>query len=276
MHYLKIIVVVMLALHSFAEITKVIYVYNDIGVSAESLKQTVNTLKNITTGYKIQLIDVEGILKKDWIKDAVLLIIPGGADKPYAQKLNGKGNNIIKQYVKDGGSYLGICAGAYYGSKFVEFDKNGSLEILEKRELVFFPDKAIGPILAQYDYKTNSGSRAALLKLNPDLHIKDSFKDFSVYYNGGSYFQNTNLYENVKTIAYYNIKNNVPLSAILKIKYGYGTVILSGVHFEYSYKLLNAGNPYDVKLLPILTKSENARIKFAKLIFEFLGVKTKS
>ncbi|WP_339043947.1 BPL-N domain-containing protein [Cardinium endosymbiont of Tipula unca] len=97
--------------------------------------------------------------------------------------------------------YLGICAGAYYGAKFVEFDKLGPLEVLEKRELAFFPNKAIGPILAQYNYENNSGIRAACIRLVTDNEkgTKRLFRDIEVYYNGGPYFHAPQLYHNVKT-----------------------------------------------------------------------------
>lgn len=251
-----------------------IYVYNDEGAGETSLKHTIDNLENVTTSYKINFIDAKGILYKEWTKDAVLLIMPGGADIPYAKKLNGEGNNIIKQYVENGGNYLGFCAGAYYGSSFVEFDKGGELEVMEERELAFFPDKAVGPILAKYDYKSNSGARAALLKLN--INDKDFLNDnMRVYYNGGGYFQNANLYTNVKVIADYQLENDTFLPAIVEMKYNKGIVILSGVHFEYSTKILDNSDPYLAKLLPILEKNEEDRIKFNILIFKILGIRIK-
>ena len=36
-------------------------------------------------------------------------------------KLKEKGNRIIKQYVEEGGTYLGFCAGAYYGTSYCDF-----------------------------------------------------------------------------------------------------------------------------------------------------------
>jgi biotin--protein ligase len=255
--------------------TQVIYVYNDHGTSAASLKHTIYTLKSITIGYKIELIDAQGILNKPWTKNAILLIIPGGADLPYTQKLNGEGNRIIKKYVENGGNYLGICAGAYYGASFVEFDKDGSLEVVGERELAFFPNKAIGPILAKYNYTTNSGARVALIHINWKPKIKKAIPTtINVYYNGGGYFKDTNLHKNVNTIGYYQLENNTLLPAILKIKYKKGTVILSAVHFEYSPKLLN-NDEYHNKLLPLLEENENDRIKFTSLIFRSLGIKTR-
>ena len=54
------------------------------------------------------------------------------------------GNERIREYVSKGGKYLGICAGGYYASSYVEFEKSTTLEVLGDRELSFFPGKAIG------------------------------------------------------------------------------------------------------------------------------------
>lgn len=48
------------------------------------------------------------------------------------------------EYVEGGGSYLGLCAGAYYGCSSVEFEPGSSMEVSGDRELAFFPGAAIG------------------------------------------------------------------------------------------------------------------------------------
>lgn len=247
----------------FAAPVKTIYVYDDAGASQESVKQTFHTLKEtVSSQYSIKLINAEEVLKSRWTNDAALFVMPGGAATPYAKKLNGAGNAIIKQYVKNGGHYLGICAGAYYGSQSTEFDKGGALEVLHKDELAFFPGKAIGPVLAKYNYQNNSGARAALIKLKQNV--------INLYFNGGPYFQNAKQYPNVAVLGFYQINHQL-LPAILKINYGKGTVILSGVHFEYSTKLLDRNDPDIAPLLSSLNQSETARSAFSKQIIELMA-----
>ncbi len=48
----------------------------------------------------------KGILQKESVK---ALVVPGGADLYYVEKLNGEGNRLIREYVEAGGIYLGIC-----------------------------------------------------------------------------------------------------------------------------------------------------------------------
>lgn len=252
----------------FAAAPNIIYVYDDAGASQESVKQTINTLKeSIPSNYSVERINAAEVLKNQWTKHAALFVMPGGAATPYAKKLNGLGNEIIKNYVNNGGSYLGMCAGGYYGSKIIEFDRGGPLEIITTAELSFFPGKAIGPVLAPYNYKNNSGARAALIKLN--LPNNKSLTHF--YFNGGAYFQNAAAYPNVTVLGFYQTQNRL-LPAILKINYGKGVVILSGVHFEYSTKLLDKNDPYLISLLPILQKTEVNRLKFFQSVLKFFGI----
>ena len=65
----------------------------------------------------------EDVIDGWWRDYADGFIMPGGADLPYCSKLNGPGNKQIQEFVRAGGSYVGFCAGAYYGSAYVEFDK---------------------------------------------------------------------------------------------------------------------------------------------------------
>lgn len=230
-----------------------IYIYNDDGVSVESLKQVLTTINKATAGqYDVKTINAKEVIDGTWAQQAVLFILPGGADIPYVKKLQGKGNDNIKHFVKNGGGYLGFCAGSYYASSYVEFDKGGEYEVMGKRELAFFPGKAIGPFLAPYHYQNNSGARAALIQTYMD-GVKP---ELAVYYNGGGYFEHAENYPNVNVLARYA---NAGLPAIIYIKYGEGHVVLSGVHFEYDPVLLDKKDVYLRGLIPELKKDNLAR-----------------
>jgi glutamine amidotransferase-like uncharacterized protein len=193
--------------------------------------------------------------------------MPGGADLPYVSKLKGEGNRVIKKFVQKGGSYLGICAGSYYGSGYVEFDKGGDLEVLGKRELAFFPGKAIGPILATYDYKNHSGARAADIK----IHL-DGFQQVNLYFNGGGFFEDAENHPNVSVIGSYKTNIGRKLPAIIHIPYGKGRVILSGVHFEYEPVLLDSSDQYLGKILPGLEKDNAIRLTLARELLRKLNL----
>lgn len=229
----------------------IIYVYNDLGVSPNMVRHSIISFYN----HKIIKLSANDLINTDWYNNASLLVIPGGADLGYVNKLNGIGNNVIKKYVESGGSYLGICAGAYYSSGYVEFDKNGIYEVLGERELKFFPGKSIGPILANYSYSTNSGVRAAQIEVKSTL--------MRVYYNGGGAFENADYYPEIEIIARYKENN---LAAIIKTNYGKGSVILSGVHFEVDPYEINYNDEYLLQIKDELQQDNHLREELLKNI----------
>lgn len=234
------------------------YIYNDLGVNAESLQNTINLMKDIAGG-DIQLINHQDVRSGAWTKDASLIIMPGGADLGYVEKLNGKGNAVIKRYVQEGGAYLGICAGAYYASQYIEFDKGSELEVCGARELAFFPGKSIGPHLAKYDYLSYSGARLAMLTLSHEF----SAENVIVYYNGGGYFAQTETAKNTRVLAWYKTDDIDSQAAIVRVQIGKGCAILSGVHFEYSPELLDKSDKYLSPLIPELYQANASRKRLA-------------
>lgn len=195
---------------------KKIYIYCDEGASAKSVKKTARALKLLSKSYALS--SARTLLED--LKSASLLIMPGGRDIPYDRALDGEKTEAIRQFVIEGGGYLGICAGAYFGSSFVDFDRGGSLEVIEERSMKFFSGTAIGPELekGKFCYDSEKGA-----KLTP-IFFKE--KSYSVYYNGGCSFEGgfketLGIYEETKR------------PAIIKCLVGNGLVILSGVHIEY-------------------------------------------
>lgn len=242
----------------------IIYIYNDDGVSAESFSQTFETFNHFFAHkYLVNALDTKQIKLNQWQENAALFIIPGGADIPYTRKLNGLGNQNIKQFVQNGGAYLGLCAGAYYGSASIEFDKGGPLEVIGDRELKLFAGKAIGPILGPYDYKTQKGSRAATLRT-----IFPHTPHTSVYYNGGGYFEHAERFPQTKVLAYYQNK----LPAIILVGYGKGQAVLSGVHFEYDPYKLDLSNQYLRNIIPHLIAENTSRKQMLIQILALLNI----
>ncbi len=248
---------------AFSQEADTVYVYHDEGVSEESLAQTVFTFRSLLKKYTVTTIDAKKLKEGLWTKNAVLFVLPGGADLPYVKKLQGTGNTIIQNYVANGGAFLGICAGSYYGSSTVEFDKNGPLEVLEDRELGFFKGSAVGPVLAPYDYQTQSSSRAATI-----YTILPHVAKTTVFYNGGGFFHHAEAYPNTQVIGTYD--NNLP--AIIFIHYGKGKVLLSGVHFEYDPFLLDTQDPYIQKILKPLRKDNTVRKVLFKDLMQLLEI----
>jgi glutamine amidotransferase-like uncharacterized protein/biotin transporter BioY len=90
-----------------------------------------------------------------------LLVFPGGADVPYCGALHGAGTARIRAWVEqNGGAYLGLCAGAYFGAAQCDFERGTPLEVRGARELAFFPGAAVGSVVPGFEYASEAGAAA--------------------------------------------------------------------------------------------------------------------
>lgn len=205
-----------------------VLVYSDEGVDRCGLRELYIALENslFFTHYTIHLANHRYLIDAEWEEKTALLVMPGGRDIPYHNLLQGKGNQRIASFVKNGGNYLGICAGGYFGAAYIEFEKGGELEVCASRELAFFPGKAIGPAygLGHFSYENERGARQALLDwAGGKSHI---------YFNGGCLFEEVERYPTIESLARYIDLPGSP-AAVIRCSLGKGRAILSGVHPEY-------------------------------------------
>jgi glutamine amidotransferase-like uncharacterized protein len=244
-----------------------IVVYADEGVDGGSLKQLMRSLQQETDPACTQLIrmDAAEILGMEWEKETALIVFPGGRDTFYHKALEGAGTEKIYGYVSQGGSYLGLCAGAYFACSGIEFEKEGSLAVCEERSLKFFPGIAKGSAYGpnKYSYENCRGVEAAL--------ISSEWGNCLAYFNGGCTFEASEHYPQVKILSRYLDLEGAP-PAVLEIQVGKGRVILSGVHIEYTSRLLKSDDPYLASHLPKFEKSEGVRRQIFRSYLKSLGL----
>ena len=232
-----------------------ILVYKGEGVSPISLKHTIKMLRN-KTSRKVLPVTHDKLSETSWMDRSKLLVIPGGRDIPYHKNISPQAIKNIQDFVKNGGAYLGICAGAYFASSEVEFSKGDELEVCESRDLKFFSGIAVGPLFGPYSYEGHASAQAI------NIHTLDK-EIYTLYFNGGCYFKEAKIIPTSKVLAFY--ENNE--SAIILGEYGKGKVLLSGVHFEYDAAYLNENDPHLQKILPHL---KSANVKREKLVESLL------
>ena len=158
------------------------------------------------------------------LQDCDLFIMPGGADLPYCRALNGAGNARIRAYVEAGGTYLGICAGAYYGCLDIAYHTGRADEITGARELALIDATAYGslPELAGY-YDETLGTATWARLIGAGGNACHSF------YHGGCAFDVRD--PDAEILARFADLPNQP-PAIIARQVGQGRAILSGVHIE--------------------------------------------
>lgn len=115
---------------------KPVAIYADIGTSEVGVASLLTAIDQ-HLGPKAIPVTAKDILS-GCLMEYVALIIPGGADLPYCERLNGAGNRAIREFVENGGLYVGICAGAYYGCREIAFI-GADYDVFGARELGFFP-----------------------------------------------------------------------------------------------------------------------------------------
>lgn len=183
------------------------------------------SLQNL--GYQTLHVDAAGILSGA-LDHVDVLIVPGGADLYYCEKLKGDGNRMIRAFVENGGGYLGICAGAYYGCAALDWNKG---EIKGARELGFIDATANGPIFDLIeDHDINKSWYASTT-----LQWND--RTFQTLYAAGPLFDTND--PDVNVLARYTDLENAP--AVIGKKIGKGSVVLSSPHIEVTSGTFAAG-----------------------------------
>lgn len=193
----------------------------------------------LSPNYAVIPINETVILKEPWGPTCALLVVPGGADLGYCRVLNGEGNRRISDFVRRGGAYLGLCAGSYYGSSKCEFEVgNKPMEVIGSRELSFFPGTCRGGAFKGFEYHSEKGARAAVLRVTKGAFEEDGPATFASYYNGGGVFVDAEKVtgRKVEVLASYDEELDVDggesKAAVILCHVGDGKALLSGPHPE--------------------------------------------
>lgn len=241
-----------------------IWIYQDDGVSKESVFHLKLALKQIglLDTYKIHKAIANDFHKPIDLNQVALIIFPGGRDVPYQKKLQNLPNTYLRNYIKEGGKYLGICAGAYYACSQIEFAKGQGLQVIADRELHFFPGKAVGPIFNAdtFCYFSHKGAKAV------SISSSSTNSSFHSFFNGGCYFELAGKYPLIEVLASYEDHPQKHPAAI-ECKIEKGKAILCGFHPEYCPQMLR--KTHDKELYAI-TSLLDGKDRERKDFFKFL------
>eukprot|EP00108_Taenia_solium_P007602 TsM_001005700 transcript=TsM_001005700 gene=TsM_001005700 len=162
-------------------------IYDDLGVTRHCVKQLQNCIRQNIPGANILMLDAPKSIEKLSCKSINLFCVGGGFARGVISKLGSIGLERLRSFVLSGGSYLGICSGAYLASSLTKFDTGGPLEINDVGVLNFFPGTAEGPLFGTFSYASESGASAPILDACTDLN-SDMPTSLAVYFNGGCHF----------------------------------------------------------------------------------------
>ncbi|KAJ3196907.1 biotin holocarboxylase synthetase [Irineochytrium annulatum] len=256
-----------------------VLVYTGAGTAKGSVDSTLRTLRGLlSSSYDVIPVDAATLIKEPWQQSTSLIVLPGGRDLPYVDSLSPAGTERIRDWVHKGGRYLGICAGAYFGSSRVEFEmgRNG-FEVVGGRDLALVSVTAKGSVTERFEYNSDFGAKAVGVEVSP--HVAVGTQRLSLYANGGPFFEASGAAgsQAFNILASYQsgvVGNAMGQPAVIEAKHGSGVVTLSGPHIEFSAKVFEGSSEIDPEVLATLRANEEKRIDFLRFLLRRLGVST--
>lgn len=211
-----------------------IVIYNDKAshASSSSLKEEFQrALGPLAAETEIIKASAEDILsgKVPLNNQTLAFVLPGivGENSLYHEHLGAKGNQIIRDYVeKDGGLFMGLCAGAYYAAEKIEYvpewapEKGRTTGILS-----LFNGLARGPVPSLGISSTTPSYNGCT---TAPVILDDGKKGCIAYSCGPAFF---GVPADANILAYYDTPDK-PIAAF-SARAGKGTLLLSGVLPQY-------------------------------------------
>lgn len=207
---------------SVAEIEKIptIAIYSDKGTWEDSVKATKKMFQWM--GYESKLINADSINKKE-LDNFKILCIPGGDMYQYAQDISSEGKENIRNFISNGGGYIGICGGSYFASEEVIWQENE----LPMTPLGIFSGTAEGPINEIVTYPDYSMCEVNIVDSTHPVTKSEPDSVSVLYYWGPVLIPDKD--NDINILGRYN-KGNQPM--MLAFEYGEGRVFLIGTHPE--------------------------------------------
>jgi glutamine amidotransferase-like uncharacterized protein len=180
-------------------------------------------------GAEVEMVDLDDIIQGRLSLDNFDILYFGGGNA-YFWKTEDQDKSFtqyIRDYVNNGGNYIGVCAGSYFASDQINWNGRDYDYPLD-----LFMGKGVGPIADISDY----GEAWALATIRiTDSSLSYDGQQFEVMYYWGPYFeQYADSNQDVQVVAVYDYNGDADEKpAMIKFPYGNGKVFLSGVHPEF-------------------------------------------
>jgi len=201
-------------------------IYNHSGDTARGPKNLKRLLDD-SSRFQCETVTPEGI-RENVLEGFDLLIVPGGSASKQANLLEESGRDRVREFVRQGGGYMGICAGAYLASS----DYPWSLHILNAK------------VIDRAHWARGTGQARLTLTLSGQSLLKEQ-ENVEVYYGQGPLLgpdtkDSLPAYESLATYASEIAEKGAPqgvmvgTTAIARTAYGQGRVICFSPHCEVS------------------------------------------
>ena len=196
-------------------------------------------------GYTWESIDAYDVNNNDLSAYYKLIVFPGGWAGGYNEYINGSGYQNIRNFISNGGSYLGMCAGSFFACDKVYWREGSVIDTPQNiynyplnlwdgigdgviRDFVYWGENTY--------YPNHAGTRMTDIQVDTDL-MPEADPLINVLYYGGPVFKpNAGKWGNTQVIARYQMDGYSAdeFAAMILFPYGNGKVFLSAVHPEVS------------------------------------------
>ncbi len=197
-------------------------------------KVTEQALVSLSPYLDIQVVkDPKHFKQPNWEKEIDVIIFGGGRASGFVESLTLNCTDYepllrIKNFVYEGGKYIGLCAGAYFASTRIEFEQGTKEGIATEMTLGLSNTVARGAVYKGYSKESENSLIVGVDMIN-DIgcdHLE------SYYYGGSEFILNTNADQSqFKILATYSNFES-PKTAMLITSFGKGLVFQSGIHPE--------------------------------------------
>jgi len=198
-------------------------------------------------GYSWEFIDADDVNSNDLSQYYKIIFFPGGWAGGFNEYINETGYQNIRDFIADGGAYMGMCAGAFFASDQVFWRENFGLDTPQNvydYPLDLWPGISDGVILDFQPWNSSTqtgctdlpGARMVDLQIDQSL-MPESDPIVNVLYYGGPVFRPpSGKWSNEQVIARYEMDgfSGDEEPAMILFPYGNGRVFLSAVHPELS------------------------------------------
>ena len=174
-------------------------------------------------GYAVTRVDADYINSRG-LEGFRLLCMPGGDMYQYEQDLASDGTEEIRQFIRNGGGYIGICGGAYFACQEVIW--RGTR--LPMTCLGLFSGSAEGPIDAIVPYPEYAMCKVDIVDHLHPITRSEPDHAWILYYWGPVLVPNRSA-----TISILGRYDTVDEPAMVAFDYEYGRVFLIGPHPEF-------------------------------------------
>jgi len=203
------------------EKSAVVALYSDKGTDDNCVRATKNMFQWM--GYTVSLVKADYINNKD-LDGFSILCIPGGDMYQYAQDISSGGKEKIRNFIGDGGGYIGICGGAYFTGEKVIWQ--GSQ--LPKTPLGIFSGTTQGPIDAIAPYPHCAMCKVNIVDSTHPITQSEPDSAWILYCYGPMFIPNNEA--DISILGQYDIGDHPMMMAF---DYGQGRVFIIGTHPEF-------------------------------------------